>query len=134
MDAAFCIIDMVYDTDGHAIDYRFVEVNPAFAINTGLRGVAGQTIRELVPTIEDYWIEIYAEVAESGKAKRFENHSEALDDRWYDVIAFRIGNPQLSRVAVLFNDITEKKASRIRVAFKRGKACERVVDRRARYV
>jgi len=109
MDAAFCIIDMVYDTDGHAVDYRFVEVNPAFATNTDLRGVAGRTIRDLVPTIEDYWIEIYAEVAASGKARQFENHAEALADRWYDVIAFRIGDPKLRRVAILFNDITAKK-------------------------
>lgn len=109
MEAAFCIIDMVYDSDCRAVDYRFVEVNPAFATNTGLQGVAGRTIRELVPTIEDYWIEIYAEVAASGKPKTFENHAKALDDRWYDVIAFRIGDPKLSRVAILFDDITEKK-------------------------
>ena len=109
MEAAFCIIDMVYDSNCRAIDYRFVEVNPAFAINTGLQGVAGRSIRELVPTIEDYWIEIYAEVAASGKAKNFENHAQALDDRWYDVVAFRVGDPKLSRVAILFNDITEKK-------------------------
>ena len=109
MDAAFCIIDMVYDAAGHAVDYRFVEVNPAFAINTDLRGVAGRTIRELVPTIEPYWIEIYADVAAGGKARRFENHSEALGARWYDVVAFRIGDPNLRRVAILFNDITARK-------------------------
>jgi PAS domain S-box-containing protein len=109
MESAFCIIDMVYDSNRCAVDYRFVEVNPAFSTNTGLRGVAGRTVKELVPTIEPYWIEIYAEVAATGKAKQFENHAQALDERWYDVVAFRIGDPTLSRVAILFNDITEKK-------------------------
>lgn len=27
IDSAFCIIDMLYDADGAASDYRFVEVN-----------------------------------------------------------------------------------------------------------
>ena len=109
MDAAFCIIDMVYDSNGRAVDYRFVEVNPAFATSTGLQGVAGRTIREFAPTIEPYWIEIYAEVAASGQAKKFENYAEALGGRWFDVVAFRIGDPRLSRIAILFNDITRKK-------------------------
>lgn len=109
MESAFCIIDIVYDINCRAVDYRFVEVNPAFATNTGLQGAVGRTIRELAPEIEDYWVEIYAEVAASGKAKNFENHAHALDDRWYDVVAFRIGDPTLSRVAIIFNDITEKK-------------------------
>ena len=111
METAFCIIDIVYDNDCRAVDYRFVEVNPAFATNTGLRGVGGRTIRELVPTIEPYWIETYAEVAASKKAKNFKNYVKGLDDRWYDIIAFRIADPQLSRVAILFNDITKKKCA-----------------------
>lgn len=113
IDAGFCIVDIEYAPDHQAIDYRFVEVNPAFATNTGLKEVAGKSIRELVPAIEPYWIDIYAQVALTGESSRFENRAEALQDRWYDVYAFRIGDPQLHRVAILFNDITEKKRTEL---------------------
>jgi PAS domain S-box-containing protein len=62
-----------------------------------------------VPAIESYWIDIYAGVASSGQSIRFENRALALDHRWYAVYAFRIDDPALRRVAILFNDITEKK-------------------------
>jgi diguanylate cyclase (GGDEF)-like protein/PAS domain S-box-containing protein len=109
IDAAFCIIDVIFDADRQPVDYRFVEVNPAFAVNTGLESALGRSIRELVPAIEESWIAIYAKVALSGEAVRFESHAAALQDRWYEVYAFRVGDPALHRVAVLFNDVSARK-------------------------
>ena len=115
IDAGFCIIDIEFDADHRPADYRFVEVNPAFATNTGLNAVVGKSIRELVPTIEGYWIEIYAHIALTGESKRFEEHAEALGDRWYEAYAFRIGDPKLYRVAVLFTDISYRKKAEARL-------------------
>jgi PAS domain S-box-containing protein len=109
IDSGFCVVDIEYGPDQEAVDYRFVEINPAFAANTGLENVVGKSIREIVPAIESYWIDIYAGVASSGQSIRFENRALALDHRWYAVYAFRIDDPALRRVAILFNDITEKK-------------------------
>jgi len=39
---------------------------------------------------------------------RFENEAKQLG-RWYDVYAFRVGDPQRRRVGILFNDITERR-------------------------
>src|SRR4051794_8450616 len=44
-------------------------------------------------------------------ALRFERRAAALDDRWYEVYAFRIGQPGEHRVAILFNDISSRKRS-----------------------
>jgi hypothetical protein len=44
-----------------------------------------------------------------GEAVRFESEAAQLG-RWYDVYAFRVGNPQLRHVGVLFKDVTEQKA------------------------
>ena len=30
MDEGFCIVEMMFDADGRPVDYRFVEINPAF--------------------------------------------------------------------------------------------------------
>ena len=45
----FCIIEMVFDDDGKPIDYRFLEVNPAFEQQTGLPGATGRLMRDLAP-------------------------------------------------------------------------------------
>jgi PAS domain S-box-containing protein len=109
IDSGFCIVDMVFDAGQQPVDYRFVEVNPAFFTSTGLSAVVGKTIRELVPTIEQSWIDIYAKVAATGESVRFESRAEALSGRWYEVYAFRTGDPKRHRVAILFTDISNRK-------------------------
>ena len=108
MDEGFCVIEMSFDENEKPIDYIFVEANPAFEKQTGLNNVAGKRVRELILTNEEYWYEIYGKVALTGESVRFENRVESLH-RWYEVYAFRIGQPKSRTVAILFNDITERK-------------------------
>jgi len=109
IDAGFCVIEIVFDASSRPVDYRFIEINPAFAANTGFDAAAGQTVRELVPNIEQSWIDIYANVALTGESIRFVDHAAALENRWFDVYAFSMGAPWQRRVGVLFNDITARK-------------------------
>lgn len=109
IEAGFCIIEMIFDEAGNAADYRFIETNPAFARQTGLTDVVGKTMRSQVPGHEQNWFDIYGRVALTGEGVRFEDQAEALGDYWYDVYAFRVGDPQAPQVAVLFNDITERR-------------------------
>ena len=108
MDEGFCIIEMLFDENEKPIEYIFVETNPAFEKQTGLKNVVGKRIRELAPENEEYWFEIYGKVALTGESVRFENRAEALH-RWYEVYTYRIGQPKSRKVAILFNDITERK-------------------------
>ena len=108
IDEGFCIIEMLYDEAGKAFDYRFLEINPSFENQTGLKDAIGKTVREFAPEHEEHWFEIYGRVASTGEPVRFENFAHQLN-RWYDVFAFRIGAPDLCRVAVLFSDITGQK-------------------------
>lgn len=108
IDEGFCVIEMLYDDIDRPVDYRFMNVNPAFEKQTGISGAVGRRIREFAPEHEEYWFEIYDEVARTGKAARFQMAAEALG-RYYDVYAFRLDDPKHRRVAVLFNDITERK-------------------------
>lgn len=108
MDEGFCIIEMIYDEDGAPQDYRFISVNPAFEKHTGIRDAVGKRMREIVPTHEDHWFEIYGEVDRTGKPIRFVNEAQGLDGRWFDLNAFPIGDAARHQVAVLFNDITER--------------------------
>lgn len=36
LDAGFCVIELAFDPQGQPVDYRFIEVNAAFATHTGL--------------------------------------------------------------------------------------------------
>ena len=67
-------------------------------------------MRELVPDHEAHWFDIYGRVATTGEPVRFENEAKALG-RWFDVYATRLGGAGSDKVAVLFNDITERRRS-----------------------
>ncbi|GAA5508569.1 hybrid sensor histidine kinase/response regulator [Novipirellula caenicola] len=120
IDEGFCVLEMIYDEQGRCCDYRFVEVNPAFEKQSGLSNALGRTIREMVPDIEDDWMQIYSEVARSGIPKRFVNVAEKLS-RWFNVYAFRLGDADSHRVASLFTDITKQRAAEIQLKHARSR-------------
>ncbi|MDY9924761.1 PAS domain S-box protein [Methanosarcina sp.] len=108
IDEGFYVIEMIFDENGKPVDYRFLETNSAFEKQTGLIDVQGKRMREFAPKHEEHWFEIYGRVALTGQPARFQNHAEQLN-RWYDVYAFRFGEPGKRQVSILFNDITERK-------------------------
>jgi PAS domain S-box-containing protein len=107
IDEGFCTIEVLFDENDKAVDYRFLEVNPSFAKQTGIQNAQGRRMREIAPEHEDHWFETYGRIAVTGAPERFQNVAAQLQ-RWYDVCAFRIGDPEARRVAILFNDITER--------------------------
>lgn len=110
IDQGFCVLEVRLEAPDGRIDYRVVEANPAFYDRTGFPGaILGQWLRNAAPDLEDHWYETYGRVARTAEPMRFEQRSEMLG-RWFNVYAFRIGRPQDHRVAVLFNDISERKS------------------------
>jgi len=104
----FCIIEMIFDKNNKPVDYRFLEINNVFEKQTGLHNARGRLMRDLAPGHEDYWFEIYGKIALTGEIMRFENEAKALN-RWFEVVAFRTDKPENRKVAICFNDITERK-------------------------
>jgi PAS domain S-box-containing protein len=111
LDEGFCVIEMIFDGD-RPVDYRFLEANPAFVQQTGFEDAIGRTIRELVPAHEEHWFEIYGRVSTTGEPVRFQNQAEAMN-RWYDVYAFRVGQPEERKVAILFSDVSRAHAAEL---------------------
>lgn len=116
MDEGFCVVEMLYDPNGKPVDYRFLEVNPAFEEQTGLHQALGKTICEMVPDHDAHWFEIYGRVAQTGEDIRFENPAVAMK-KYYDVFAFRIGGDGSNRVGILFKDISDRKLSEQELAY-----------------
>jgi diguanylate cyclase (GGDEF)-like protein/PAS domain S-box-containing protein len=112
IDEGFCIIEVIFDGNERPIDFRFIEINPAFERHTGFTEAVGRSATELVPNLEPFWADTYGGVAVTGEPTRFVNHVESLG-RWYDIYAFRIGGPDERKVAVLFSDISERKRAEL---------------------
>jgi len=100
--------EVVRDDESGEIDYRFVEVNPAFEELTGLKAseVIGKCNREVLPEAEQAIFEqIYSQVAETGEPDRREIYSSTLE-RCFQVAAF---SPIPNFYAAIFTDTTKQK-------------------------
>ena len=106
MTEGFALHDILCDETGQPVDYRFLEINPAFEQLTGLskEQVMGRTVLEVMPATERYWIETYGRVALTGEPAQFRNFSSSLG-KHYEVIAF---SPKHGQFAVLFIDVTQR--------------------------
>lgn len=116
IEAAFAIVEVKFDENGKAVDYRFLEANPAFERQAGA-DLRGKWVTEHAPDLEQFWFDTYGHVAKTGEATNFESYAEAFQ-RWFDVRAVRVGDPADCQIAIIFNDVTARRESeeRLRVS------------------
>ena len=107
MPNGYCLHEIICDENDVPVNYRYLEINPAFEAQSGLRGadIVGKTVLDVLPDIEPSWIERYGRVALTGEPIEFERYLRPLE-RYYSFKAFR---PRERQFAVMFNDITEQK-------------------------
>ena len=107
MPAGYALHEMIYNDKGEPVDYRFLEVNPAFEKLTGLKAkdIVGRACLEVLPKTESSWIERYGKVALTGESISFEDFSQEID-RHFEVTAFRTSP---NHFACTFHDITSHK-------------------------
>ncbi|MBI4957772.1 MAG: PAS domain-containing protein [Myxococcales bacterium] len=104
---AYC---RVIEEDGRTVDFEYLEVNPAFERQTGLRDAAGKRVSELIPGIrasDPELFEIYGRVARSGRAEHFEHRVAALG-QWFEVSAYC---PSPGHFVAVFDVVTARKAA-----------------------
>jgi PAS domain S-box-containing protein len=103
----FAVHEIICDESGKPVDYRFIAVNPAFEVMTGLKAqdIVGHTVLEVMPDTERHWIDTYGAVALIGQPATFENYAAGLNKHFH-VTAFR---PAPRQFACIFADITQQK-------------------------
>ena len=107
MGGAIQLCELIFDEHGRPVDNRIIDVNPAYEKHTGItrEQVVGRRIREILPVVEQIWLDRYAEVVRSREPAHFEEDNAGVG-RWFDVHASPMeGN----HFAAVFTDITERK-------------------------
>ncbi|WP_282281474.1 PAS domain-containing hybrid sensor histidine kinase/response regulator [Pseudomonas sp. PS02302] len=122
--SAFAIVQVKFDADDKPIDYRFLEANPAFERQAGVN-LRGKWVTEFAPNLEQFWFETYGHVAKTGEPATFENYANTFE-RWFDVRAVRVGDPDERQIAILFSDVTERRNAEERLRISEALARENI--------
>ncbi len=112
MDEGFCIIEFFDGPHGPLSDYVHVDANAAYARHAGIPEVVGQKLREMVGDEADAWVARYGQVLRTGQPIRFEQELVATG-RYLSLSSFRIEPPERRQVAVLFQDVTERRRAEL---------------------
>ena len=107
MSQGLALHEIITDETGKPIDYVFLDINESY---THLLGVTremciGKRITEVMPEVEQYWIEVFGRVALTGEPMYYENYLKATGG-FYATYSY---SPKERQFAVLVSDITERK-------------------------
>jgi signal transduction histidine kinase len=102
---------MVFDPSGNPVDYRIVDVNPAFESVIGIRreDVIGKTSREAYGIDVPPYLDIYARVAVTGQPEWFEVYFAPMKKHF----AISAYSTKKGRFATIFEDITDRKRAEV---------------------
>ena len=112
IDEGYCVSELIFDDAGAPVDLLHVKTNSSFERLVGIENTVGKTSSELFPNFEPHWLEPCIRVVATGESERYEDFSSYMD-RWFDVSVSRIGGVGSSRLAIGFNDTTERKRGEI---------------------
>ncbi|KQQ14833.1 histidine kinase [Methylobacterium sp. Leaf123] len=109
MGQGFCELEFVRDAQGRAVDFRYIELNPAFERLIGLPAASarGRVSRDVVPDLDPWWVQTYERIAAAGLPARLE-HTDTPKGRWFEVSVYPQAN---DRVLILYDDVTERKVA-----------------------
>jgi two-component system, cell cycle sensor histidine kinase and response regulator CckA len=105
----FAYCRMIY-RDGKPDDFIYLAVNGAFSKLTGLVGVEGKRVSEVIPAIRELdpdLIRAYGRVAGGGPPERFEIYVNSLS-QWYSIAVYC---PRPSHFVAIFDVVIERKES-----------------------
>ncbi|HCB67174.1 MAG TPA: diguanylate cyclase [Acholeplasmataceae bacterium] len=115
MSQGLALHQIIVNVEGEPIDYTFISVNESYEKMTGLKSdqIIGKRVTEVIPEIEDYWIQSYGKVALTGQPISYEQYSNPLK-RYFSVTAYC---PKIGQFAVLVSDITDRKVEESKMVY-----------------
>jgi len=118
--------EIICDENNEPIDYRILDVNPAFIKHTKIKreDIVGKTMLEFYPDIEESWIKLVGKVGltqEPIKTTQYNHNTK----KHYEINAY---SPVKGQVVKIFRDVTQKENERIQLekAYKKAEENERL--------
>ena len=107
MDEGFSLYEVIYDSQSYPYDFRFLDINPAFELNSGLTraDVIGRTLLEVLPETQRGIIQDYSQALLSGKPLNVEYYFKPLERH----IHIHVFSPRPGLLATIFEDISLRK-------------------------
>jgi PAS domain S-box-containing protein len=107
MTEGFALHEIVYDQGGKPVDYRIIDVNPAFTKHTGItvEKATGRLATELYSSPMPPYFEEYLRVTRTQKPFSFETFYPPMG-KHFSISAF---SPGIDLFATVFEDITRQK-------------------------
>jgi hemerythrin-like metal-binding protein/PAS domain S-box-containing protein len=104
MTEGVALHELVVDGAGNPVDYRLLDVNPAYESILGIarEAVVGRLSSEVYGGVP--FLDAYAQVALTGTSLQFQKHVEELGKTF----AISVFSPAANQFATVFEDVTEK--------------------------
>ena len=107
MIEGLCVLELVHGVDGQLVDFRVLDVNPAFERIFGVarKAVIGHRITEALGLALTRDLPAFARLVKTGEPVAFESHMPELG-RHFRVSAF---SAQQGAIAAIYQDVTRQK-------------------------
>jgi PAS domain S-box-containing protein len=112
MSEGYAHCKMLFDDLGRPDDFIYLDVNNAFGRLTGLNGVTGRKVTEVIPgfrELQPELLEIYGRVAKTGRPENFEIELKPLA-MWF---AISVYSTEPEHFVAVFDVITERKRAEL---------------------
>jgi PAS domain S-box-containing protein len=109
MEQGMALHEIIVNDEGIPVDYIFLDINESYTKLVGFTRelCIGKRVKEIVPDLNNFWIERYGKVALTGEPSYLENYVEPLG-KYFSTYTY---SPKKNQFAVLVNDITERISS-----------------------
>src|SRR5262245_21200977 len=108
MNQGVSTLEIIFDENDKAVDYRFIQSDPSLNGLTDLDGdVIGKRVSEVVPDLKKEWLEHFERVVKTGEPERWELPFASAGG--FEISVARIGGSGSHLVSCSYDNITERK-------------------------
>ena len=108
IDEGVVTLELILDENGRAVDWIYLEHNPALTQQTGMTSVLGKRASELFTDLEPHWLATHERIVRTGKPERHEIYVTEINT-WLDIYFSKVGGEESHRIICVCNNITERK-------------------------
>lgn len=112
MGEGFVVGELIRDARGKAVDFRYLELNPAVErlVGWNAKETVGRLMSDMIPAAETrYWVNGFETIVATGSSSEFEHFHESLG-QWFRANATPVG---ADRIAVVCQNVTARKRAEL---------------------